>query len=30
MGYDRIGIAKKLTGGWTPGEVDKVVGKLAV
>lgn len=29
MGYDRTGIAKKLCGGWTPGEVEKVVGKLA-
>lgn len=28
LGYDVKGIARKLTGGWTPGEIEKVVGKL--
>lgn len=27
MGYDDDGIARKLCGGWTPGEVEKVIGK---
>lgn len=26
MGYDDAGIAKKLTGGWSAGEVEKVIG----
>lgn len=28
LGYDTAGIAKKLTGGWTPGETEKVVGRV--